>query len=141
MKVDSLEHIDLSGLSNRKVQYLCICLLCLGIALLSAIHQKDLFLAPIDQATIKAQAKKVTPIQKEGMTYYIYYFRSYTHTSLFPSTSHDQTIYYVKNHPHIFYSAIEKKHIKEVRIKRSLMISTMLMGSLFFFIKYRKTQF
>lgn len=140
MQAESLSHIDLSGLFNKKVQFLCLCILCLGLGVMTLIHQCDLFFAKISQATLKAQADQVRIIRQEGMTYPVYTYQGQTHKSLL--SHHDQSrLIYVVPHTHIFYSAYEVHHYQSALRSRLAFGLANLSLSLLFYILYRKTPF
>ncbi len=140
MQAESFNHIDLSGLFTRKVQFLCLCILCLGIGAMTLMHQQDLLFNKISKATLKARSDQVTMTTRDGLSYPLYTYQGYKHQSLFSHRSTDPAIYVVP-HTHIFYSAYEVHHYKAVLSHRLCFILGSFAFSLLFYILYRKTPF
>lgn len=141
--MESLNKIDLSGLKDRKIQFLCLTVFFALLSLLMLYHQRSLIFNHITNADTKAYGQVTKIIQKESLSYPVYTFKGHTHTSLIPNDkikAHQHTIiYYNQDYPQTFYSQDEVNNIARTLRTRLIIIAGFILLTGLNFYLYKRT--
>lgn len=143
--MESLNKIDLSGLKDRKTQFLCLTIFFFLLSALMLYHQKNLFFNHLGEADTKAYGRVIRIIRKESGDYPVYRFQKSDHISLIANSQdkiHQRvTIYYNKKQPQTFYAKYEADHLAGVLMTRLVIIAVFIFLALLNFYLYKKTSY
>lgn len=140
--MESLNKIDLSGLKDRKIQYFCLFIFFILLSLLILIHQYPLLKMMTVHLDTSHTAHVIKIEKREGLSYPIYQYKNWTHTSLIDNqkakVNESVKIRCAQKHPDIFYSEYEIRLAATVFYRRIIIVGVFILLALFCLFRFHK---